>query len=260
MAEFGFTNQMWDRFTTADEKRFAKVVNEWLDNQINPLLQRLEEGALPEMLIEERNLIRPEGLMRIFQNEYKRSGVKYLEHIYGQKKKSLNPDDPYFTLVSEWLETFAGQRIKSINETSRSVAIGQIKKIIAKAQDQGLSVPATRDLIEKELPDEWKKTGKFRAAAIARTEIANSANWASMQGAKRIARELGFELQKKWSARIDPGRTRDSHLVATGSVRDINEKFWVGGEYMDRPGDPNASAGNVVNCRCRLTYITSDEL
>lgn len=34
----------------------------------------------------------------------------------------------------------------------------------------------------------------------------------------------------------------------------LDYKFNVSGELMDRPGDPSASPGNVINCRCALIY------
>jgi len=34
-----------------------------------------------------------------------------------------------------------------------------------------------------------------------------------------------------------------------------NEKFNVSGQEMEYPGDPNASAGNVVNCRCTVAVV-----
>jgi hypothetical protein len=35
----------------------------------------------------------------------------------------------------------------------------------------------------------------------------------------------------------------------------FNSKFSVGGESLQRPGDPNGSASNVINCRCSMIVL-----
>jgi len=39
----------------------------------------------------------------------------------------------------------------------------------------------------------------------------------------------------------------------------MDDQFTVGGELMDAPGDPNASAENVINCRCMVDFEKREE-
>jgi hypothetical protein len=39
-----------------------------------------------------------------------------------------------------------------------------------------------------------------------------------------------------------------------GVAVDLDDKFYVGGEAMFAPGDPQGSAANVINCRCTNTF------
>jgi hypothetical protein len=59
---------------------------------------------------------------------------------------------------------------------------------------------------------------------------------------------------KVWLAALDD-RTRDDHREAHGQEVDLDEDFEVGGESLSYPGDPQASASQIVNCRCSQTAI-----
>lgn len=94
---------------------------------------------------------------------------------------------------------------------------------------------------------------RFRAEAVARTETHAAAMYASHSVAETAAEETGLELKKQWIA-VEDERTREAHSQADGNVVDLDEMFDVGGEYMEAPGDPSASAENTINCRCVLGY------
>jgi hypothetical protein len=85
---------------------------------------------------------------------------------------------------------------------------------------------------------------QVRAERIARTETTGAFN----AGAQQAYAEENAEV-KIWLCSPDD-RTRDAHLDANGQCVNRDDVFWVGGEPMMFPGDPRASAENVVNCRC----------
>jgi hypothetical protein len=94
----------------------------------------------------------------------------------------------------------------------------------------------------------------FRANTIARTETHAAAMFASINTSKKIQTDTGIVRKKKWIPALDD-RTRDAHAaMATQPAIGMESAFNVNGEKMDRPGDPKASAGNVINCRCVLVY------
>jgi uncharacterized protein with gpF-like domain len=71
--------------------------------------------------------------------------------------------------------------------------------------------------------------------------------------------------RKQWlSTRDDrtrqpPGSEFD-HAAADGQEVGLEEPFNVSGESLMFPGDTSmgASAGNTIQCRCTLTYITKE--
>ena len=61
------------------------------------------------------------------------------------------------------------------------------------------------------------------------------------------------KTKKKWVTMHDK-RVRKAHDEADGQEVDIDKPFEVGGEELDFPCDPFATAKNVVNCRCVCLY------
>ena len=66
-----------------------------------------------------------------------------------------------------------------------------------------------------------------------------------------VFRRSGVVRGKTWQTILD-GRERKWHQDAHGQTVPLGDKFIVKGELMDGPGDPAASAGNLVNCRCSV--------
>lgn len=93
---------------------------------------------------------------------------------------------------------------------------------------------------------------EMRADTIARTETVAAYNGGEYDGAVALG-EFG-PVEKQWLAANDR-RTRESHQAADGQVVAFDAKFVVGGVMMDRPHDPGAPAGEVVNCRCVLLML-----
>ncbi|HEU5290954.1 MAG TPA: phage minor head protein [Cyclobacteriaceae bacterium] len=100
----------------------------------------------------------------------------------------------------------------------------------------------------------------WRARRIVRTEN----TLASHFGLKLAAGKSEYETGKEWISAMDH-RTRHGHRRVDGEVVDEEGKFAVGvynhkgillrTEMMFGPGDPEASAENVINCRCTSALV-----
>jgi hypothetical protein len=162
----------------------------------------------------------------------------------GYEKKRF---DLFSILLKQWVLDNAANQAKMISETSRD-------NIAAAIAATGEGAP-----IEDVAANVVKVAGVSgsRAFTIAATETHNAANYASISAARSAARELDLETKKEWLVNTD-GRARDIHSdMLDRPPIGIDDKFNVGGEEMDRPGDPSASAKNIVNCRCSLAYISN---
>lgn len=111
--------------------------------------------------------------------------------------------------------------------------------------------------------DETDLMWHYQARRVARTETMGALNGGSFAGAKSRATATGRAMYKKWLSHIDH-RTRDTHKDkahggANGQIQPIDSPFLVGDDSLDHPGDPNGSAGEVINCRCTVLYLSEDE-
>lgn len=92
--------------------------------------------------------------------------------------------------------------------------------------------------------------------SFARTMMTGAQNAGRLE-AMREARDMGIKLKKRWLATLD-SRTRDTHRDLDGVSVDVDKPFIIDGREIMFPGDPNADADLVANCRCTLIYDYED--
>lgn len=98
----------------------------------------------------------------------------------------------------------------------------------------------------------YTRIGYNNAIRIARTEGHRIQTTATMD-AMTAAKDKGADVVKQWDSTLD-GRTRESHAMVDGEIRELDEKFSNGLRF---PGDPNGRAAEVINCRCALLQRAS---
>lgn len=116
---------------------------------------------------------------------------------------------------------------------------------------------------QKILADALRESFGFsetRANTISRTEVLT----AGRAGQFHADRQSGMVIGKRWRS-APQERTRKAHREANNQVVPFDEPFIVNGEKLMFPGDNsmNATAGNVINCRCwykRILQGEEDEL
>lgn len=131
--------------------------------------------------------------------------------------------------------------------------VAKLKKHIASEVSRGIVSGMTFNQIAQQIS--FKMKGAYKnsggslayAKRIARTEGHRIQNQACMDACYK-ARDKGAEVVKKWDATLD-AKTRESHAIVDGEVKELDEKFSNGLMF---PGDPSGGAAEVVNCRCAL--------
>lgn len=86
------------------------------------------------------------------------------------------------------------------------------------------------------------------AIRVARTATTGAENGGRVDYYKKISKELGIVILKKWMSTED-ARTRPEHAARNGVSIPIDEEFAPG---LSFPGDPRGRGGDVYNCRCTL--------
>ena len=111
---------------------------------------------------------------------------------------------------------------------------------------QGILQGESMDKIARRMRDVCGMDARaaIRNARTATTGAENAGRLASMNRALG----LGVQLKKLWLATRD-SRTRDSHVLLDGELREVNEKFSNGCMH---PGDPHGAPAEVYNCRCAM--------
>lgn len=160
-------------------------------------------------------------------------------------------------IVREFLNRFGGFKITQIIQTTRDQ--------IMRAAERGVADGMGIDQIAKVMRETVPALSRTRAHIIARTEVHTAAMYAS----EEVAKTAAAPMNKRWISVFDH-RTRDfgegdgvmdefNHRVMNEVTVGPDQLFEVPSkngavELMTGPGDPNGSAGNVINCRCALIY------
>jgi uncharacterized protein with gpF-like domain len=238
-----------ERLLILMERRFGRLLAAEVARASRVMLQQYEAtGAAPSL---QDNHAR--NVADIYRQMTLMAVEVFGERIVSQgKSRGLLLETKSFAeffarLASEYVNGEAiRQRITNVAETTRNSIISQIRR----GQDEGLGTRAIAKLINSNVGG----ISRMRGALIARTETHGAANY----GADGAARATGLKLRKEWVAAEDE-RTRESHrLAADSGPVGMDQAFNVDGEQLMYPGDPSASAGNVINCRCAVSHIVDD--
>ena len=237
----------WLKQLEVGEKKQDKIWFDYLNGEANKIID--------EFLANNKNIQNVDAYYTLDQFEnlyiglYKDIGLRMANWYMNNYKKYIRKQDAS-QFQDIWSEKFAfigkataGERIVSVSGNRKKELIKTLNKYMANPEFQVMNERQAQRVLRKK----FKHISIVNAKRIIRTESVNAANYATNQSAIDV---FGKEnLQKEWITSVD-SRTRASHLAADGQIVKMEEKFIVGGQKLDRPGDPSGSAKNVINCRC----------
>jgi uncharacterized protein with gpF-like domain len=176
-------------------------------------------------------------------------GAMALQQIKSRRISTKAADNLFTGLMAEWVKREALRKAKIIAATDAD----DVRDTIQDGLEEGLGTEEIARNIRK-----VSELTPFRAATVARTETHTAATFGSIESVREAERALGVVMLKEWLPTMDD-RTRPEHAAMAGSDPiPMGEKFHVGGELMDRPGDSSASAENQINCRCGIAYSEAE--
>jgi uncharacterized protein with gpF-like domain len=200
------------------------------------------------------------ALLGVWLKEVREKGREITEEfkdLYPQLESKRDTESLYEQLLREFAELYGAKSIRDISLTTAR----QISDLIASGQAKGL----TRAEIVSKMRDSIPVISKMRAGVIVATE----GHAASMYAGQGVARRSRRPLIKKWIS-VSDHRTRDfgesdgvidefSHRKMNGVIVPMDQPYMVPRkngtrEPMMFPGDPTASAGNRIRCRCVEKY------
>ena len=201
-------------------------------------------GPLPEEVVKAAALV--ESFLRltgVARRELLREILNALLVIYGlnaeERAAELKAIAEYSKLLEQQIGVQAERLVAGVQDAAANVMIDSLH--------EGWSIPQTATALQEKIAG----IAPWQATMLARTDLIALANGASQQRAVIVdSPELQF---KTWLATPDE-RTRIDHRHAHGQTVPLTQPFTVGGEQLLYPGDPSASDGNVINCRCTVIY------
>lgn len=174
--------------------------------------------------------------------------------VFGRVAKGLDPDGE-----SEPDEETAKQIEAAVDVRLAGVAQGvetvreEVEALIKREEDAGTPM----DAIVSQVRDLYADRKPSWASRIATLCAVGSINQAGL-----FAAAAKGSSAKQWLSRRD-SKVRDTHKVADGQVRLLDERFRLGGPKTKNPrslllfpGDPGPSVplNEVINCRCTLLF------
>ena len=231
----------WTKQLEIGEKKQDKIWFDYLNGEANKIID--------EFLANNKNIQNIDAYYTLDQFEnlyiglYKDIGLRMANWYMNNYEKYIRKQDAS-QFQDIWSEKFAfigkttaGQRIVSVSGNRKKELIKTLNKYMANPEFQVMNERQAQRVLRKK----FKHISIVNAKRIIRTESVNAANFATNQSAIDV---FGKDnLQKEWITSVD-SRTRASHLAADGQIVKMEEKFIVGGQELDRPGDPSGSAKN----------------
>ena len=244
-------------------ERYAyPLIKKALDEQIKAITNFTNESNFDDLQIYIQFLVDQKPLYDALQKVYTKVGVSAATFSYDWIRNSVpkNKKDfitdffnaQWYVEMVEFFRLVGGTTVQGIDQTTKDKINNVLKNILG----LNLSRREQAKLFEETLnsPD----FNRARSLVIARTESTKAANHGINEGAK----SSDYEVAKFWINTKDK-RTRRTHLAMTNERIEINQPFIVGGIKMMYPGDPSATAAEVVNCRCVMAteaLVDSDGL
>ena len=242
----GLTEQ-YDWMDDADPKKAtvkSKIQSKIYQKQYQEQLQKQVDGILNQM-----NLKQYLSVADYLDECYTDGFIGTVFDMHGQGVPLLMPLDQEAMVRAVQTDS----KIRNGLYTHLGENVTQLKRHITAQVSRGISTGMSYSQVAKQLSlkmmGTYKNPGGSMAYAtrIARTEGHRIQCTAAMD-ACHMAKDRGADVVKQWDAALD-ARTRESHTVVDGEIRELDEAFSNGLQY---PGDPAGGAAEVVNCRCAL--------
>lgn len=252
-------NAIIDAVVNDTEAAMAKVIASAM-NAATDAYEASGQAKMPDTLMPEVQI----ALVNIWGRAGRMMGQRIIGQVksgYKHLETKAGEEELFQRILREFIEQFGAMRVQQIMDATREA----MARIIASGLKQGWSVAQIANDLRENIPE----ISRIRAGVIARTETHSASQHASIQ----VAKTSRLTLMKEWIP-VEDGRTRDfgegdgvidqfSHRAMMGQRVPVDQAFKVPKrdgtfENMMFPGDPNGSAGNVINCRCANVFRRAD--
>ena len=245
-------DNMRKRYIRQGERTFARMYAT-IRKQLDAELEKAETAGEIERIANDF-IVDQEVFEKAITDTKLRVGVAFAK-ITHQRFKSANmpmqtkevgiDEGFWLELMQQYINRKIASKITQVIQTEYKDIQANTLKAITLGSENGWGA----ERIAREIVKEQGKMDFWKAKRIARTEIVGASNEGAIVGAS----QAGIELEKVWLS-SPSGDPRDAHLAINGDKVGMDEMFYVNGEPMEYPHDPNAPASEVINCRCAVGF------
>lgn len=227
--------EAWLKQEDRHEEIFIKALRKYLDGQRKRMTDSLSSGLEVKNIIDDvftpslEVSIGKEELLPILSELSLESGQQTSD-ILGLGITYQNTPN-----VQAFLSQKADVFLNEITETT----FEQLQRQLQESIDLGEG----RNQLVSRIDSLYERISAGRAKTIARTEVVGVTQNAKFEVYKQAALPI-----KIWIT-VGDGKVRDSHSSIDEQERPVNDTFSNGLRF---PGDPQGSAGEVINCRCTI--------
>lgn len=233
-----------------------QVEYDWLDpdDPQREIIKSRIQSKIYQKQYQEQLYAQIDGVFEQLQNQSYVTIADYLDGCYtdgfiGTIFDAHGQGIPLITPIDQEAMVRAVQLDSKISKglyTRLGEDMSKLKRRIAAEVSRSIATGLTFDQTAKALAGQTR-IGYNNAIRIARTEGHRIQTTASMDAMHR-AKSIGADVLKQWDATLD-GRTRHSHRMVDGEIREVDKPFSNGLMF---PSDPDGAAAEVINCRCAL--------
>lgn len=240
-----------DRLTDIAEKSAYKFVYSYL-YRLNKHYSKIAQQQGIKVAEMRLNEISERDLLEVYKKLYDKGGWFYANHQHTLLQKQKRFGIGFF---SQLWQSYILRQLQDPRITNKITLVTQtikdeFRKLLLKASSENMTTQQTARLFREEIV-----ITKMRALRIARTEMTH----ASSLGVEFVAETSQLKLYQVW-IHSKVGNYRETHAEANGQYRPKGTDFMISGVNMSGPGDPRGGAVNVVNCRCRKSFLTEEGL
>lgn len=238
------------------QKLYLNRLSKAFARERNMLLRSAQKAAIPETAIYRVEAALSSSLPELKKEllvlseiiSYKAGAFVANELVDGTYQEPFTDPD---TLLSSWYPEKKDLLIERIEHLVSWYGDRQLKKI----QDcfQTCEDCQIEDCIDKAYKD------AAILGYIATSEASYLMNMATASIGILYRETYQATMEKTWMTQHD-GKVRESHRMAEGQMKDIDQPFEVDGQLLSYPGDNslNATLENTINCRCFVVIQKSN--
>lgn len=233
------------------EKKYISKLSRYYYSQYKKGIDSLLNNGF----INDLELFRYDAMQNLMVDMYVGIGMHFAKWYFNNhtsylKKARLGTKiGDYIPIWEQIFQNYAIQYSAKQISLVQGTALKQLKSLtralLNDPEIQGLGIKQKARILN----NRFKSIAEWQSKRIVRTETTTAANYATEQSA--LTMFPPEQLEKTWITSLD-GREREWHGAVNGQVVNANEKFLVGGEYLNRAGEGNGA--NRINCRCSVAY------